>query len=176
MRTAILLASVLALGLIVGYAAANDPKPPVEKLIFREAGFSIAPLDSQQKEPIQAVVMMFMAPSEGFAPNINILTQQFPDDIDKFAAVTKQQFEAMKLNVVSETKSDNKLEVAFEYTGNQKGVPMHWYARAVKKEGVVYLATGTSTEKQWPKAGARLKACVDSLQTLNAPQKQAALK
>jgi hypothetical protein len=53
--------------------------------------------------------------------------------------------------------------VTFEYSGPLQGRSLHWYARAEKSGGRVYLATATAAEQQWAKQGAQLKACVDSL-------------
>jgi len=101
-----------------------------EKLRFKEAGFSIAPLEERSKGPVQ-VLMMFLPASEGFAPNVNVQIQPFADGVDAYASLSRAQFKNAGLKVLSEKKRDGA-SVTFEYGGSLQGKSLHWYARAVK--------------------------------------------
>ena len=131
------------------------------KLTFKEAGFSIAPL----KEPALFLIMSLPA-SDGFAPNVNVNIQSYTEGIDAYMSLSKQQFKDAGIKVLSESKT-NKSAVTFEYSGLLSGKPLHWYARAVQKGETIYLITATATEAQWAKVAAKLKACVDSFETVN---------
>lgn len=140
----------------------------VEKLTFKQAGFSIAPLDEQQQGPAQALIM-FLPASNGFSPNVNVQIQPYPGRIDEYANLSKTQFKQIGFKVLAESKS-NHSEVIFEYSGTLQGNNLHWYARAVQKNGTIYLITATATEEQWPKVADKLKECVNSFETIKHEQ------
>ena len=60
----------------------------------------------------------------------------------------EEEFEEMKWKVVSEKQiSDDEWSV--EYTGSLGDKDLHFYARAISKNGKVYLATAVAKETQW---------------------------
>jgi hypothetical protein len=134
------------------------------RLVFPRNGFSIAPLDDLSPGSSIVAVQMSLAPSDGFAPNVNVQVQPFTGSLEDYVALSRKQFDDMGLTVISENKA-GKAATSFEYSGSLRESPLHFYARAEKRGGSVYLATATSTESQWASVGARLKACVDSFST-----------
>jgi len=77
-------------------------------------------------------------------------------------ALSLKQFKNTGLKVIEQKKA-GKSGVVFEYNGEFQGRALHWYVRAEKAGGRVYLATGTATEEDWAGQSAKLKSCVDSL-------------
>lgn len=138
------------------------------RMHFKKNGFSIAPLEGKSDSTPYVVVMMFLPASEGFAPNVNVNIQPYTGTIKEYAALSRRQFAAAKYTVVREKLSPTS--AVWEYSGEAQGRKLHWYAKAVRKEGKVYLVTATSTEAQWKTVSARLKACVDSLSVDKAEQ------
>lgn len=137
---------------------------PTGRITFRNAGFSIAPLDEPARGTVQVLVMC-LAASDGFAPNVNVQVQPYADTLDAYAALSRTQFKDAGMKILSETKP-TPASISFEYTGTFQGKALHWYARVLKKNQVVYLTTATCTETQWTTVAAKLKACVDSLEVL----------
>jgi hypothetical protein len=156
------LTAFLAAALVAFSLAAADS---ANRIAFPLAGFSIAPLETiPGKAANQTALMMFMPASGGFAANVNVMIQSYPGTIEDYTATTVKQFKDNDMKVVSQ-KNVGKSAVVFEYTGELRGNPLHWYARAEKSGDHVYLTTGTSSEEQWPKLGTQLKACVDSFRS-----------
>ncbi len=143
--------------LVLGAGEGDKPAP----LVFKNHGFSIAPLDETGKGA-QQVLMMFLPASDGFAPNVNVQAQEYADTMEAYVALSKSQVEQMKLKVISDKLADGV--ATMEYSGEVSGRQLHWYVRAAKKGGTVYLVTATALESQWKNTSAKLKACVDSFQ------------
>jgi hypothetical protein len=161
--------TLLAVLALSGLAAAVSAEEAAGKLTFKTAGFSIAALDEKGDGPTQ-VLMMFLPASDGFAPNVNVQLQPFAGEIGAYAELSRSQMKNAGLKVLSERTVDKSV-LEFEYSGTSQGKPLHWYARAALRGRTVYLATATATEGQWPRVGAKLKACVDSLAPLSdAPE------
>jgi len=128
---------------------------------FPKAGFSIAPLEEPPGQSPQQVLMMFLPVTKSFAPNVNVQIQPYAGTIDEYVALSVDQFKSMGLKL-SYQKAVGKSAVALEYTGEMKGKPLHWYARAEKSVANVYLVTATASEEQWSAVATQLKTCVDS--------------
>jgi hypothetical protein len=128
---------------------------------FPKAGFSIAPLEEPPGQSPQQVLMMFLPVTKSFAPNVNVQIQPYTGTIDEYVALSLDQFKGMGLKL-SYQKAVGKSAVALEYTGEMKGKPLHWYARAEKSGANVYLVTATASEEQWGNVATQLKTCVDS--------------
>ena len=131
------------------------------RLHFPVAGFTIAPLETPPGESAQQALMMFLPVTDGFAANVNVQIQPYPGSIDDYLALSLKQFKSGGFKVLQQ-KTPAKSVAVFEYTGEVQGRPLHWYARAEKSAGSVYLITATATPPQWNKEAARLKSCVDS--------------
>ncbi len=131
------------------------------RLLFPAAGFTIAPLDAPPGESIQQPLMMFLPASDGFAANVNVQIQPYTGSIEEYVALTLGQFKSAGVKLLQQ-KTPAKSVVVFEYSGDMQGRALHWYARAEKSGGSVYLVTATTTGAQWGKEAARLKSFVDS--------------
>jgi len=131
-----------------------------QALHFPQHGFSIAPLEGRAGAN-GMVLLMSLSPTDGFAPNVNVMAQTSHGTIDDFIALSKRQFTQAGLHVIKAEKLDDN-DAAFEYSGNLQGRALHWYAKASLKGDEVLLATATATDAQWPKLADQLKACVDS--------------
>jgi hypothetical protein len=132
------------------------------RLHFPISGFSIAPLEAPLGlTPLQALVM-FMPATNGFAANVNVQIQPYGETIDDYLTVSIQQCKDAGFKVLQQNATE-KTAVVFEYAGDMEGRRLHWYARAQKTTGKVYLVTATAPEDQWDRLAPQLKACVDSL-------------
>jgi hypothetical protein len=128
---------------------------------FPQYGFQIDTLDGTVgKEPIQAV-MMFLPVTESFAPNVNVQIQPYGSTMKDYIALSKKQFEEMKLKFISEHQVSNN-EWTIEYSGQMQNLPLHWYARALLNNQKIYLVTATATDTQWPKVSHQLRENVNS--------------
>lgn len=134
-----------------------------DKLTFPQAGFSIAPLDAKPAQAQEQKLMMFLPGVGGFAPNVNVLLQPHTGTLDEYIAISKNGFQKLNFTILNLAKSGIDT-ILLEYTGQMRGMSLHWYAKAILKDGRVYLATATAPEDQWPATCAKLKACVDSFQ------------
>ncbi len=132
------------------------------RLCFPAAGFSIAPLEVSAGEDRRQALMMFLPATGYFAGNVNVQIQPYSGPIEEYTTLTLKQFKDAGLKVIAQKKAGAS-GVVVEYSGESQGRTLHWYARAEKKAGHVYLATATATEQDWPTQAAQLKACVDSL-------------
>ena len=143
-----------------GLAPADRRLP--DRLHFKSAGFSIRALESRPGNvPYQALVM-FLPPSEGFPPNVNVQIQPWTRTLDEYVALSKRQYKAAKFTLLKET-SVGETAVVLECSGTMQGRQLHWYARAISTGKKMYLVTATATESQWQTVSGQLKACVDSL-------------
>ena len=126
-------------------------------------GFEIEALDGQAGDETVAALMMLLPPTDGFAANINVNIQPYKGSAKDYAKLSTGQFEQMKWKVITEElKGENEWRA--EYTGALKaGEQLHFYARALSKNGHVYLVTATAKESQWATAGAKLRKHVDSM-------------
>ncbi len=133
------------------------------RLHFEASGFSIMPLEAVSDDVPYQPMTMYLPPTDGFAPNVNVQIQPYDGDLDDYIALSQQQFEEYGLRIVDEKRSDT--EIAWEYTGSMQERELHWYARAIHTEGKMYLVTAAATETQWTSVSAGLKSCVDSFTT-----------
>ena len=127
-----------------------------DQLTFRDAGFSIAPLEGSE------TLMMVLPASDGFAASVNVQIQHYPGALDDYVSLSKEQFRQMGMKVLSERKKGPSGWLV-EYMGDMGGRSLHWYAHAELRKDKVYLATATATKRQWPSLSSKLKICIDSL-------------
>ena len=158
----IALAAVAALA-VTSFAYA-DTAAGGHSLGFTEHGFAIDPLVGHDAEQMQQVVTMMLPATGGFSPNVNVQVQPFHGTIEEYLSVSKEQFKAGGITMLSE-KHDAKT-ATLEYKGTMQGQPLHWYARAFLAKNGLILATGTALESQWKGASAALRKSVDSLRPL----------
>lgn len=153
-QTAILFLTTIALSM----SAADS----TVRLRFPVTGFSIAPLEVSPGDKTCQALVMFLPATGDFAGNVNVQIQPYSGTLEEYTTLTLKQFKDAGVKVI-EQKKIGKSGVLFEYNGDLQGRTLHWYARAEKAGGHVYLATATATEEEWAGQGARLKSCVDSL-------------
>jgi len=136
------------------------------RLHFKVAGFSIQPLEAAPTEIGSQVLVMSLPPSEGFAPYVNIQIQPYSGSMDEYIKLSQEHFKTAGWTVISQGRP-GKSSVLFEFKGFVQAQPMHWYARAERMAGRIYLATATATENQWSEEGEVLKRCVASFKCEN---------
>jgi len=131
-------------------------------LRFPVSGFSIAPLEVLPGDITRQALIMFLPPNGNFSGNVNVQVQPYSGTIQEYMTLTLSQFKDVGARII-EQKQVGQSAIVFEYAGELQGQPLHWYARAEKSAGHVYLATATATQQQWENQSPQLKACVDSL-------------
>jgi hypothetical protein len=133
-------------------------------------GFQIDALDATPNASATTTALLLCLPaSEGFGPNINIQIQPYTGTIKEYATISKGQFDELKWKVISEKEVGDD-EWSVEYTGTMQAGDLHFYARAISKNGKVYLATATAKESQWPTVSETLRQHIDSFKvTPTAP-------
>lgn len=132
------------------------------EVLYNKAGFSIDTLDSAVPAQGMQSVQMFLPAAKGFAANVNVQVQPYPDSLKAYKKLSEGQFVELGLKTVSSSLEGNVL--VLEYSGVLNGLNLHFYAKAVKKGQFVYLATATDLVSEWPNNSAELKKVVDSLQ------------
>jgi hypothetical protein len=162
------LAAALCLCALVAFAgSASQPAAtrPAEKLVFPNNGFAISPLD-EAGGGSNVVLMMFLPPSGGLAPNVNVIREVYSGALEEYINASHSQLEARGLTVISVTRKSERSAV-FEYTGPMEGRDLHWYAKVAQGKGTVHVSTATASAEQWQGVSGKLKACVDSLEPLH---------
>jgi len=153
MKTLLSLVGVTMLGFLSVSNAATIDLPVY--------GFEIDALEAPVGQAPVSALMTFLPVSDSFGPNINVQIQPYAGTMAEYATVSKGQFDQMKWTVVSENMVGDTGWVV-EYKGSMQGRDLHFYARAYAKDGKVYLATGVTTETQWPTLGATIRKHVDT--------------
>ena len=131
------------------------------RLHFAASGFSIAPLEAPKGQVTQQVLIMFLPTAGDFTPNVNVQIQPYDGSLDDYIKLSLKQFESANLKMVQQGRTTDSGAV-FEYRGELQNRRLHWYAKAQKSQGRVYLATGTALEEHWTEVAQNLKNCVDS--------------
>lgn len=164
MKTLSSFALVLLFCILLGAAKDAD-----RRFYFQQNGFSIAPLEGKFAGETYQVLVMLLPASGGFAPNVNVQVQPFQGTIKEYVDLSRRQFQALNMTVLSEQVTENS--ILWEYSGSLENRKLHWYARAERADGgKVYLITAAASEPQWNTLAAKLKACVDSFRLeKNAP-------
>ena len=114
---------------------------------------------------------LHLAPSEAFAPNVNVIVQDFDGSVADYISLTKKEFDAASLKVLNEHTSGSEWFVEYSGIGPGTGRELHFYARAIQSGAKIYLATATATPNQWKQYSSKLTQCVDSVAlTTTQPQ------
>jgi len=161
------LCTVVVVTLAAGTTSpAEKPKAQVDdKLVFKNNGFAISPLDEPAKNT-QLVLSMYIPSAGRFASNVTVMIQPFAGNLDEYIDLSKKQFKEGNLKIIADSKLQKSIWLV-EYTGEMGGKDMHLYSRATLKAGKVYLVTGTSTADSWKTTSLKLKPCVDSFETID---------
>jgi hypothetical protein len=159
MRYAIVAALVVLCGVVA--VAENATEKGAQRLVFKNAGFSIAPLDEPGKEA--GLILTMSLPAKGeISPGVVVVTQKYAGTMDEYVASIKQELTGLKLTVLS-CKTE-KETMFIEYTGTMDNQKLHWYCKSILKSGLAYAATAKATEDQWKDASVKLKACASSFE------------
>ena len=94
------------------------------------------------------VAAFFLPTKDGFAPNLNILRQQWTGSLPEYIALSRQQFEQLGVDVLQQSVHDT--EAYWEYTMQSGNNLLHCYAKAMLHKGGIYLATATDLDANWP--------------------------
>ena len=105
-------------------------------------------------------LIMSLPVSDGFAPNVNIQIQQYPNSLKSYADLSVNQFKQYNFKVLQNIQT--KTSLIMECSGDMQERKLHWYAMAYKKGNNVFLITATSTESQWKSSSQTLIECVKS--------------
>src|SRR5260370_36352830 len=154
--------SVISIALLSSCATLFQAKAATIDLLLY--GFQIDALYAAADASAPATALeMFLTPTEGFAPNINVQIQPYTGTIKEYATLSKGQFDELKWKVISEKEiGDN--EWSIEYTGTMQPGDLHFYARTISKNRKVHLATPTAKESQWPTVSDTLRQHIDSFE------------
>ena len=129
-------------------------------------GFSLTPptFDKPAKESGAQTAMFFAPVRNAFAANLGVNVQETKMSLDDYIELSKKQFAAAELTMISETrkKVSGRDAVAWEYEGTMKGRALRWSALAVSDPGRVYLLTGTAAKADFELVEKEFKACLES--------------
>lgn len=132
------------------------------KLTFEQHQFEISAFEPDAKvNAASTPLLMSLPPVNGFAPNVNVMIQIFDGGIDKYAELTRSQFEAMKFKVLKDSKTEAGDWIA-EYHGSIQQRHLYWYSRAVFRDGKVYFVTATAPKNEWQALGEKMRKVVES--------------
>ena len=161
-----LLSALLVTVLVTGSSFGAE-----KKLSFPGLGYSIAPLDAKPPAGVPFQHLMMFLPGDGtFSANVGVQVQPYAESLEKYVKLSESQFKQMKLKVIRSRVEDGA--AIFEYSGVLQGnLEMHYYSRALQRDGKVYLVTGTTLEKDWSVDSKALKASVDSFKLESVAKK-----
>lgn len=150
------------IGYLIALSTFNSFAFAADKIDYKAYGFSIDQLPSNTDFSGQAL-MMFSTAADGFAPNVNVMVQKYPGTIQDYIKLSKTQMTDAKMKMVSEPTID-KSAATLEYEGVMQGKSLHFFAKAISKNGKIYLATATLPSDQWAKNSKSFKDNVNSLE------------
>jgi len=137
------------------------PVAVLAQTAFQGFGFSIQPPVLREIPDNQAIVLFYFPASEEFAPNVGVIRQTYPESAAKYKELTDSQLKDRNAEVIASKIAGGTYLV--EYAMAVNGKKMHFYSKAVFKDGKVLLATAAATPAQWKKLGNEMKKVVDSL-------------
>ena len=131
-----------------------------ETVKFNESGFSIDILDEKPSNAGSQPLQMLLPAVNGFSANVNVQIQPYPGTLEEYKKLSEAQFIQLGLKTIA--SSTRGSAVVFEYSGFMMGNELHFYAKAIKKGNLFYLATATDLDSEWHKNSSRLKSIVNS--------------
>jgi hypothetical protein len=139
--------------------------PSTESVLnFPNYGFQISGFDAPTSGSVVQAAIMFLPPNAEMTPSINVLLQPAPNGFATYVSDSKKVLDQNGYKIVQQTDPSSG-NWTVEYIGLLQGRPVHWYARALFSNGMIYLATGTLLDDEWNQYGSVMKQCVDSFQT-----------
>lgn len=130
-------------------------------LRYSELGFSITPLEVVDDTPQLMVLHSFLPADHGFAPNINVMIQQYDGTLADYKVFSEKQL-AQQGWTVLKSKMVTESDLWIEYTGAVDDKEFHWLVRVVQGNGKVYLITATSLKNQYRKYAVQLETSLKS--------------
>jgi hypothetical protein len=106
------------------------------------------------------VFYYFLPSHDEFSANVNLQIQSFAGSLDEYDRITRGQFDQSGITLIDGHTSGN--ELVYEYAGDMNGRALHWYARAIKSGGSIYLVTATALNSRW---NLEKKALIASVQS-----------
>jgi hypothetical protein len=128
---------------------------------FQGLGFSINTFNVKEMPNNQAILSFFLPASENFAPNVNVLSQDFNGSPVQYKELTESQLKSPDYKTIT-SKVENDSYI-LEYTGVYNNQKLHFYSIAKFRNGKAVLATATATFKQWDKYKTELISVINSL-------------
>jgi hypothetical protein len=119
------------------------------------------------------VAHFFAPPSEGMAPNVNVLVERNAYTAESYKKATLDGMQTMKMTINSqkELKVGGRDALLLDYEGKQGDKAMHWLALAVVEADRVLLTTCTAAKDQFPGFEKQFRACLASFKMTGAPKK-----
>ena len=152
-----LLISLLAIILTIPLLAGEKKNTFISEFL----GISIeVPFDKETKAPVSQIVKLYLPASENFPANVNIQKQKYNKSLKTFYNLGEMQAKNNKWTIIQRSLKGN--ESLYECKGKMDGSIFHWYAKAVKKNGYIYLVTATCLDSQWEQLKTKLMESVNS--------------
>jgi hypothetical protein len=176
-RTAVAVSAavILATGAFLAYAQAAK-EPAKSSYANAQYGFSMEPpVFPEVPEDMNIVVALFSAfPKNGFSSNLNVVVQRLKTTADGYAKLTKTEFEALGITVVSEKrlKVSGRDALLLHYKGKMGGRDLQFLALAVIDADRVFLATCTALDADFNTVEPAFRACLESFRLAEAPAKR----
>src|SRR4051812_13939524 len=96
-------------------------------------GFTISALDPMAGTGTYQSLIMMLPASERFAPNVNVVIQDYNGTFEDYMKQSRDEFGKMGAKVLADKAGKN--EGLFEYVAQQQGREMHFYARVIVSKG-----------------------------------------
>ncbi len=135
---------------------------------FPLAGYRPGALDVPPLTQYEAPLQMYLHPdAAGNAPNVDVTIHPNVKSLTDYVAAEKRDISAKGLKLISEKLSPADVWTAEYAGGSIDGKKLHFYRRDIFVSGNIYRALAFARDSQWPDAGSRLKACVDSFELIS---------
>lgn len=149
--------------------AAAPAAPAPSTLTFPTYGFRINSFEMPTDTNVLGALVMSLPalPLSGnryFPPSVNVMVVSTQKEMTDYIATERLNMTTNGFAIVKNGDSATANDWKVEYIAVTQGIAMHWYAHAVWTKGRVYVATGGTPDEMWAQQGAKIKACVDSLQ------------
>jgi hypothetical protein len=130
-------------------------------LSYSGLGFSMKPLEAKKEATLGVILYTMLPPTFDFAPNVNVMVQEYAGSLADYKALSDQQIVEMGLSIVK-SEIVGGAEFVMEYKGKQNDLDLHFLVRAIPSGSRYYLVTGTTLEKQWRGISKQIRDCVES--------------
>tara|TARA_Y100000782_G_C10148602_1_gene250498 strand:- start:436 stop:1011 length:576 start_codon:yes stop_codon:yes gene_type:complete len=133
-------------------------------LDFPKSGFTIPAFDGETSAAGSQPLTMMIPAVNGFSSNVNVQIQAYPSTIEDYKVLSEAQFKQMGIQALtSKIQGDSYF---IEYEGVMNGHSLHFYSKAIKKGGLIYLATATALSTSWSSDKAQLIKVIDGFNLL----------